>query len=302
VEDLTFNDFAVLEISSFQLETLSSLRPHIAVVTNISEDHLNRHYNMDNYIFLKSKILRNLRESEFAVLNYDDPTVRGFAANTKAKVVYFSIQSKVDGAYYENGALYFRGEKFFEVNDLTISGVHNVYNALACVAVAGILKLDKKKAGEAICAFKGVRHRIEKIREVNGVTYVDDSKGTNVDATLKAVQSMKVPTVLMLGGKDKGDDYAPLFEGLNSSTVVHAVIYGENRFKMLNAAIKAGFTSFSLCSEFAAAFNLAQYTAKAGQTVLLSPASASFDGFANYEERGKAFKELVEKIHEVNQS
>ncbi len=250
VEDLTFNDFAVLEISSFQLETLSSLRPHIAVITNISEDHLNRHYNMENYVFLKSKILRNLRESEFAVLNYDDPTVRGFAANTKAKVVYFSIQSKVDGAYYENGSLYFRGEKFFEVNDLTISGVHNVYNALACVAVAGILKLDKKKAGDAICAFKGVRHRIEKIREVNGVTYIDDSKGTNVDATLKAVQSMKVPTVLMLGGKDKGDDYSPLFEGLNSSTVVHAVIYGENRFKMLNAAIKSGFTSFSLCSEF----------------------------------------------------
>jgi len=302
VEDLTFNDFAVLEISSFQLETLSSLRPHIAVITNISEDHLNRHYNMENYIFLKSKILRNLRESEFAVLNYDDPTVRGFAANTKAKVVYFSIQSKVDGAYYENGALYFRGEKFFEVNDLTISGVHNVYNALACIAVAGILKLDKKKAGEAICAFKGVRHRIEKIREVNGVTYVDDSKGTNVDATLKAVQSMKAPTILMLGGKDKGDDYVPLFEGLNSSTVVHAVIYGENRFKMLNAAIKAGFTGFSLCSEFKAAFNLAQFIAKSGQTVLLSPASASFDGFSNYEERGKAFKELVEKINEINQS
>ncbi len=302
VEDLTFNDFAVLEISSFQLETLSSLRPHIAVITNISEDHLNRHYNMENYVFLKSKILRNLRESEFAVLNYDDPTVRGFAASTKAKVVYFSIQSKVDGAYYENGSLYFRGEKFFEVNDLTISGVHNVYNALACVAVAGILKLDKKKAGDAICAFKGVRHRIEKIREVNGVTYIDDSKGTNVDATLKAVQSMKVPTVLMLGGKDKGDDYSPLFEGLNSSTVVHAVIYGENRFKMLNAAIKSGFTSFSLCSEFKAAFSLAEFTAKPGQAVLLSPASASFDGFSNYEERGKAFKELVEKINEVNQN
>lgn len=302
VEDLTFNDFAVLEISSFQLETLSSLRPHIAVITNISEDHLNRHYNMENYVFLKSKILRNLRESEFAVLNYDDPTVRSFAANTKAKVVYFSIQSKVDGAYYENGSLYFRGEKFFEVNDLTISGVHNVYNALACVAVAGILKLDKKKAGDAICAFKGVRHRIEKIREVNGVTYIDDSKGTNVDATLKAVQSMKVPTVLMLGGKDKGDDYSPLFEGLNSSTVVHAVIYGENRFKMLNAAIKSGFTSFSLCSEFKAAFSLAEFTAKPGQAVLLSPASASFDGFSNYEERGKAFKELVEKINEVNQN
>ena len=298
VEDLTFNDFAVVEVSSFQLETLSSLRPHVAVITNVTEDHLNRHYNMENYIFLKSKILRNLRDSEFAVLNYDDPIVRGFAKNTKAKVIYFSVQSRVEGAYYENGALYFNGEKYFDAEDMTVSGVHNIYNALACVAVAGVLGLDKKAASAAICAFKGVSHRIEKVREVNGVTYIDDSKGTNIDATLKAAQSMGSPTVLLLGGKDKGEDYTPLFQGLNSSPVVHAIIYGENRFKMLNAAIRAGFVSFSLCSEFNTAVHLAQFVAKPGQCVLLSPASSSFDSFANYEERGKAFKTLVEAINE----
>lgn len=300
VEDLTFNDYAVLEISSFQLETLTSLRPHIAVITNITEDHLNRHYNMDNYIFLKSKLLRNLRESEYAVLNYDDPIVRGFAKNTKAKVVYFSIQSRVEGAYFQDGALYYNGEKYLEVNDMTIGGVHNIYNALACIAAAGILGLDKTLVANAIRAFKGVSHRIEKIREVNGVTYVDDSKGTNVDATLKAAQSMREPTIVLLGGKDKGDDYTPLFQGLSSSPVVHAVIYGENRFKMLNAAIKAGFISFSLCSEFNTAVRLARFIAKPGQCVLLSPASSSFDSFANYEERGKAFKALVDEINEEN--
>ena len=298
VENLTFNDYAVVEISSFQLETLTSLRPHIAVVTNITEDHLNRHYNMENYIYLKSKILRNLKESEFAVLNYDDPVVRNFAKSTKAKVVYFSMQSRVDGAYFENGGIYFNGEKYFDLTDMSIGGVHNFYNALACVAVAGILKKKKKRSGEAICAFKGVKHRIEKVREVGGVTYVDDSKGTNVDAALKAAQTMNCPTVILLGGKDKGEDYFPLFSGLSSTSVVHAVIYGENRFKMLNAAIKAGFVSFSLCSEFETAVKLAQFTAKPGQCVLLSPASSSFDSFLNYEERGDAFREIVEKIDE----
>ncbi len=299
VEELSFNDFAVIEISSFQLETLSSLRPHIAVVTNITEDHMNRHYNMENYVFLKSKILRNLRESEYAILNYDDPVVRGFAKNTKAKVIYFSVQSQVDGAYFSDGSIYFKGEKYFDISEMTVGGVHNVYNALAAVAVAGILGIDKVKASHALCAFKGVSHRVERIREVNGVTYINDSKGTNVDATIKAAQSMTAPTVILLGGKDKGDDYAPLFEGLVSTNVIHAVIYGENRFKLLNAALKAGFSGFSLCSEFETAVFLAEYVAKEGQCVLLSPASASFDSFANYEERGEAFRKLVEKINET---
>lgn len=298
VENFSFSDYAVIEISSFQLETLTSLRPHVAVVTNITEDHLDRHYNMENYVFLKSKLLRNLRESEYAVLNYDDPTVRAFAASTRAKVVYFSMQSHVDGAYFENGGIYYKGEKYFDLNDLTLGGVHNVYNALACVAVVGAMGVDKAAASRAICAFKGVKHRIELVREVNGVKYVDDSKGTNSDATLKAVQAMNSPTVLLLGGKDKGEDYVRLFEGLKSSPVVHAVIYGENRLKMLNAAIKAEFVSFSLCSEFKTAVAVAQFTAKPGQTVLLSPASSSFDSFLNYEERGDAFREIVGKINE----
>lgn len=299
VENLSFDDFAVIEISSFQLETLSSLRPHIAVITNVTEDHLNRHYTMENYIFLKAKILRNLRESEYAVLNYDDPVVRGFAKNCKAKVVYFSAQNKVDGAYLEDGSLYFKGEKYLDVSDMTVGGLHNIYNALACITAAGILGLDKTSVATAICAFKGIRHRIETVRVVSGVTYIDDSKGTNVDATVKAAQSMKSPTVILLGGKDKGYDYTPLFENLNSTSVVHAIIYGENRFKMLNAAIKSGFVSVSLCLEFATAVRLAGYIAKPGQNVLLSPASSSFDSFSNYEERGEVFRQMVESIDEA---
>lgn len=298
VENLGIDDYAVIEISSFQLETLSSLRPHIAVITNITEDHLNRHYNMENYVFLKGKILRNLKESEYAVLNYDDEVVRNFAKHTRAKPVYFSINTRIDGAYYENGSIFFNGEKYLDVDDMSVKGVHNVYNALACVAVSHILGLDKEKVADALISFKGIKHRIEEIGVVNGVTYIDDSKGTNVDASIKAVQTMQNPTVILLGGKDKGYDYAPLFEELKNSRVIHSVLYGENRFKLLNSAIKAGYISFSLCSEFDTAVKLSGYIAKSGQNVLLSPASSSFDSFSNYEERGDAFRKLVEGMNE----
>jgi UDP-N-acetylmuramoylalanine--D-glutamate ligase len=295
-EHLGFDDFAVIEISSFQLETLSSLRPHIAAITNITEDHLNRHYNMENYTFLKSKLIRGLRESEFAVLNYDDERVRALSAVTKGKVVYFSLKEIVDGAYVSGGAIYFKGQKYFEVDKLQLEGEHNIYNALCCVAICAILKLDEEEVSRALCSFKGVKHRIEKIAEVNGVTYIDDSKGTNVDATIKAVATMTKPTVLLLGGKDKGYDYSPLFASLNQSRVVQVIIYGENRFKILNAAMRSNFFSFSLCADFYTAVQLSLLIAKPDWCVLLSPASASFDSFSGYEERGDAFADIVKGI------
>jgi len=296
VEKLGFKDYALVEISSFQLETLSSLRAHVAVITNITEDHLNRHYNMENYIFLKSKLIRVLRESEYAVLNYDDERVRALVKYTRAKVVWFSAVGKVEGAYCHGGAVYFNGEEYFTVDKLTVGGVHNLYNALACVAVCAVMGLDKGAVSGAICSFKGVKHRIRLIGEVNGVTYIDDSKGTNVDATVKAIESASRDTVLLLGGKDKGYDYAPLILKLAESRVVHTVIYGENRLKILGCAQQCGYTAFSVCTSFAAAVRLAAFSAKSGQSVLLSPASASFDEFASYEERGDAFISFVEKL------
>ena len=292
-ERLGFGDFAVAEISSFQLETLSGIRPHIAIVTNIAEDHLDRHYNMENYIYLKSKLVRGLRESEFAVLNYDDERVRAFANITKAQVVWFSAVRKVDGAYAEDGGVYWCGERLFACSELSAGGVHNLYNALACVAAAATLGLDKRATSEALCAFKGVRHRIEKAAERNGVTYIDDSKGTNVDATLKAVQTMTAPTILLLGGRDKGYDYDRLFEGLRDSRVIHAVLYGENRYKLLSSALACDFRDVSVCRRMAQAVMLAESYASPGECVLLSPASSSFDEFSNFEERGDEFARLV---------
>lgn len=298
VEGLGFDDIALLEISSFQLETLYSLRPHIAVITNITEDHLNRHYNMDNYVFLKSKLVRNLRESEYAVLNYDDERVRQLAKVTRGKVVWFSARQQVEGAYADGGAAYFNGEKYFGLENMALGGTHNLYNALACIAVSAVLGLNREASANAICKFKGVKHRVQLIGEINGVTYINDSKGTNVDATVKAVDCAARPTVLLLGGKDKGYDYAPLFDAVGKSKVMHAVIYGENRFKMMDSAARAGFYSYSSCAEFETAVRLATYIAKPGQSVLLSPASASFDEFASYEERGDAFTALVEGLRD----
>ena len=293
VDELSYDDFAVVEVSSFQLETLFSLRPHIAVVTNITEDHLNRHYNMENYIFLKSKLVRSLRESEFAVLNYDDDNVRRLAASTRGKVVWFSASRAVDGAYIQDGFACFKGKPYFPADKLCVGGAHNVQNALAALAVCGLLGLDMTTVSDALCAFKGVKHRIELVREVGGVEYIDDSKGTNVDATIKAVASLKRPAVLLVGGKDKGYDYGVLFENIASSKVVHVIIYGENRFKVSEAALRSGFYTFSMCTDFDSAVKLSSLVAKRGQCVLLSPASSSFDEFSSFEERGERFAKIV---------
>lgn len=289
---------AVAEISSFQLETLNSLCPHVAVVLNVTEDHLNRHYNMENYVFLKAKLLKNLSEAEYAVLNYDDGIVRGFAENTKANVVWFSVRERVRGAYYANGELFFGDEKIVSADDLLAEGVHNIQNALATVAVAKLMGVKTEDIAAALASFKGIKHRVEVVDEVDGVAYVDDSKGTNVDATIKAIAAMKRETVLLLGGKNKGYDYAKLFAAMKNSKVAHAVLYGENRYALLKNAREQAFEGLTVCETFAFAVQVAAMIAKRGQAVLLSPASASFDEFASYEERGDKFVEIVRTLKE----
>lgn len=287
---------AVAEISSFQLETLKSLQPHVAVILNVSEDHLNRHYNMENYIFLKGKLLKNCTESEFVVLNYDDAVVRSFAEKTKAQTLYFSVRERVKGAFYEEGNLYFGKERIMSADDLPTGGLHNVQNALAVIAVAKIMGIKTSDIVAALTDFKGVKHRIEQVAEVNGVTYIDDSKGTNVDATIKAIAAMKKETILLLGGKNKGYRYDALFAALNNSKVVHTILYGENRYVLLKAAKEQNFMSVTLCDNFDFAVRVAALRAKSGQAVLLSPASASFDEFSGYEERGERFLEIVQSF------
>lgn len=293
VSELGEEGVATLEISSFQLETLYSLRPHVAVILNVTEDHLNRHYNMENYVYLKSRLLKNSAESEYAVLNHDDPIVRGFAEKTKAKVVWFSCREPVEGGYISEGCFCYMGEKLFPVGELPLDGEHNAANALAAICAAKLMGVKNETIASALKTFRGVAHRLQRIGELNGVTFIDDSKATNVDSAIKAVGSVRGESVLLLGGKDKGYSYEPLFDAIKTSGVIHCVIYGENAFRILNAALKKGFTAVTLCRPFDVAVRVAYLTAKRGQNLLLSPASASFDSFRNYEERGERFRELL---------
>lgn len=293
-DDLTPDDVAVVEASSFQLETVRTFSPHVAVITNITPDHLSRHYNMDNYVFVKSKILSNLTETEYAVLCYDDPIVRSLDEKTRGKVVYFSVKEEVNGAYVSEGKIFYKGKYVADLSDLPISGIHNVYDALACLCVAIIMGVDKDDVVEAFKNFKGVKHRIQFVRNVNGVDFYNDSKATNVDATVKAVAAMSKPTILILGGKDKGLDFTPLFEGIKGSKVKAIVATGESAFRIAECAKKCEFGEVSMTGDFNLAFYLAKKMAERGDAVLLSPACSSFDAFTDFEQRGDAFIKLVE--------
>ena len=296
ISEMDENTVAVTEVSSFQLETLGFFRPHIAVITNISEDHLSRHYNMQNYIFLKSKLLSNLRESEYAVLNRDDYTVRGFKEKTKGKTVFFSTKEKVYGAYAEDDTIFCFGEAIMERKLVGLSGEHNLSNVLAAVAASKLLGAPNDAIAEAVIGFKGVKHRIEYICTAGGVDYYDDSKATNADSAVKGVSSMKKPVILLLGGRDKGQNFDELFLRCKELGVVKAVLYGESRFKMLRSAERAEFTEICVASGMMQAVALAAAEAREGDCVLLSPACASFDEFSGYEERGDKFAEAVRKL------
>ncbi len=286
----------ITEVSSFQLESVSTFTPHIACVTNVSPDHLERHYSFENYVFLKKRILSNLKESEYAVLNFDDEIVKGFAEGLRAKTIFVSIKEKVDGSYEEDGKLYYNGEYVIDRDEIPLKGDHNVYNALYAIAVCKLLKVPTNLINFALKEFKGVKHRIELIKEVSGVKYFNDSKSTNTASAITAIDSMDRPTVLILGGSEKGENYEKLFEKIKSSNVKHTVITGSSRFNMLSAAGKIGYVNFTVTPDFSSAVQIASLLASEGESVLLSPACASFDAFSGYEERGEKFCEIVESL------
>lgn len=298
VKDAKEDSIFLVETSSFQLETVNSFKPHVAVITNVTPDHLTRHYNMENYLFIKSKILMNLRESEYAVLCYDDPLVMKLAEKTRAKVIYFSVKTQVNGAYVENGKVFYKGKLVALVSDLPISGEHNLLNFLATLCVAEIFGINEQTVVESLKLFKGVKHRIQFVAKVNGVDYYNDSKATNADATEKAIDSMVKPTVLILGGKDKGLDFNRLFEKIIKSKVKSVIATGESRFRLCESAKTIGYEKISIVEDFTVALKLASFTAKDGDSVLLSPACSSFDKFSNYEERGDEFIKYVESLNE----
>ncbi|MBO7186872.1 MAG: UDP-N-acetylmuramoyl-L-alanine--D-glutamate ligase [Clostridia bacterium] len=293
-----FDTIAVTEVSSFQLETTYSFMPHIACILNITPDHLERHYNMENYIYLKGKILNNLRESEYAVLNFDDETVKLFAKKTRAKVISFSLNDNTCDAYIKDGKIYYKNDEIFSVEEIFLKGEHNLMNALSVVCMAKALNIDDSFIKTGLKEYKGAKHRMEFVKTVNGKDFYDDSKGTNTSSTISAIKLMDRPTVLILGGKEKGEDYTTLFSQLNKSLVKSVVLTGESVPNMLKCALLSGFTSLSVESDFQKAVFLAEFLCDKGGAVLLSPACASFDRFSSYAERGEFFVKAVDLIEE----
>ncbi len=293
--DADFDSICVAEVSSFQLESVSAFCPHISCILNIAPDHLQRHYTMENYIYLKKRIFKNQKESEYSVLNYDDEIVRNFSGQIKAKIKYVSLKEKVDGAYRLDNKLFYNDEFIISQDSLSLKGEHNVYNTLFAICVSKLLGVDNQSIVSALTNFKGVKHRMELIANIAGVEYYNDSKATNTASTITAIENITRPTILILGGSDKGESYLELFEKIKSSSVRHVIIMGATRLKIFESAVKVGYNNLTLTYDFTTAVKIAKLIASEGESVLLSPACASFDAFSSFEERGDRFRKIVEE-------
>ena len=287
----------VLEVSSFQLETIQTFRPKVAVVLNITPDHLDRHRTFEAYTNAKARIFENQQADDFAVLNADDPTCAGLASRTRAQVFWFSRKEEVkQGAYVRDGRVLFRDAKaqreIMLASEIPLKGGHNVENVLAAVCVGGLMGCEAGRIGKAVRDFKAVEHRLEYVATIRGVEYYNDSKATNVDATIKALESFPANVHLILGGKDKDSDYT-LLNHLLQQRVKRVYTIGAAAEK-IESQIKG--VEVDHAETLETALRRASATAAAGDIVLLAPACASFDQFRNYEHRGRVFKDVVHAL------
>jgi len=295
---LTFprDGLVVAEVSSFQLESIDAFQPRVAAVLNVTPDHLDRHGSFDAYVDAKARIFRNQAPTDCAVLNADDPAAAALARRTRARVVWFSRRRPLEpGVFVHDGwvAARLNGhvEAICPLAEMQLRGQHNVENVLAATACALWLGLGAAAIRRAIGRFRAVEHRIEFVRDLRGVQFYNDSKGTNVASTVKALESFQERVVLIAGGKGKGQDFAPLAEAARGR-VNHAVVIGEDGPRIAAALGAIGITA-SAAATMQAAIEAARAQARPGDVVLLSPACASFDMFDNYEHRGDLFKRLV---------
>lgn len=287
---------AVAEMSSFQLETIHEFRPKVSAILNITPDHLNRHHTMEAYIKAKEDIAKNQTKEDTCVLNYEDEVTRKIGENVKENVLYFSSQRKLDrGIYLDDGNIILRQDEEIlvcNVNELKLLGTHNYENVMAAVAMAAAYGTPMEVIRRTIKEFAGVEHRIEFVREKDGVAYYNDSKGTNPDAAIKGIQAMNRPTVLIGGGYDKDSEYEEWIQAFDGKVKL-LVLVGATKEKIAEAAERVGFVSYVMADSFEEAVEKCIEAAEPGDAVLLSPACASWGMFKNYEERGDKFKELV---------
>ena len=294
------NTTTVAEISSFQLETIEEFAPAVSAILNITEDHLNRHHTMEEYIRVKELIVKNQTADNYCVLNYEDPVLREFGKNIVPKTVYFSSERVLEqGIYLDGDQIILKTEKeeipVVHTGDLKLLGKHNFENVMAAVAMAYYAGVSIDSIRRSICEFTAVEHRIEYVTEKNGVAYYNDSKGTNPDAAIKGIQAMNRPTLLIGGGYDKGSSYDEWLNAFDGK-VRYLVLIGETRDKIREAAERLGVCPCILCENLEEAVKICAEKAEPGDAVLLPPACASWGQFDNYEQRGDMFKEYVRAL------
>ncbi len=293
------NEFVALETSSFQLDFINEFKPCFSLILNITADHLDRYnYSFDEYIEAKMKVTGNQTEDDFFIYNTDDPNIKINLKNGRVQQIAFSLKSDLPaGAFYKEGKMFFswfgKVSEICSTSDLFIKGEHNIANALAVLAVAKLLNVPNQKIRDAFSSFKGVEHRIEFVRELDGVEYYNDSKATNVDSVIVALKSFSKPIYLILGGKDKGNNYDDIRElVLKHVKKIYAIgVSAQKVYDYFNEIVET-----EKKESLEAAVEAGRNETVDGAVVLLSPACASFDMFDNYEHRGKVFKQAVNKL------
>lgn len=300
VAEVGDNGIVVAEISSFQLEGSINFRPRVAAILNITPDHLDRHHSLENYIAMKERIFANQTKDDYIVLNYDDPTVREMANKVPSKVFFFSRQVELtSGIFVKDGMiiLKWQGKTYIvcPVSKIQIKGGHNIENALAACGVAFFAGVTLIDMVQTLFNFTGVEHRIEKVTTIDGVTYYNDSKATNPESSIKALEAFDQPIILIAGGRDKNTDLTD-FMTLIKEKVTHLILLGEAKTRFEKAAMEHGVSHIHIVDSLSEAVKLANQVAKDSQVVLLSPACASYDMFTSYEERGTIFKQLVYEL------
>ena len=290
----TDKDTLVMELSSFQLMGIQEFHPEIAVITNLMPTHIDYHGSFEDYVAAKWNIQSNMTAADYLVLNFNQELAKELATKTNATVVPFSTLEKVDGAYLEDGLLYFRGEKVMAADEIGVPGSHNVENALATIAVAKLRSVDNETIKETLSGFGGVKHRLQFVDQINGVKFYNDSKSTNILATQKALSGFDNSKVILIaGGLDRGNEFDELVPDITG--LKKMVILGQSAERVKRAADKAG-VAYVDATDIADATRKASELAEEGDVVLLSPANASWDMYANFEVRGDLFIDTVAEL------
>jgi UDP-N-acetylmuramoylalanine--D-glutamate ligase len=290
----------VAEISSFQLETIKSFRPVSAAILNLTPDHLDRHKSFENYVAVKAKVFENQGPDDHMVLNADDSETAMLSKRCRSRVIFFSRKKTLDnGVFLEDGYIVIadgkQKQRVCKADSIKIPGAHNLENALAATALAWSVGVEPNAIARGLMSFEGVEHRLENVAEINGVAYINDSKGTNTDASIKAIQAVSGPIILIAGGYDKGSGFEALvnnFEG----RVRAVVLLGQTADRIKKTCQNRNYKNIYIVGNMEDAVKTAASIARPGDTVLLSPACASWDMFKNFEERGRVFKAAVERL------